>query len=124
MRLAPVAIRFLRDRDAALSVAEAQTRTTHGSPATIAASRAIAELLVEAIAGTPFPELLSSRAAAVEGSWRGVHRDAIQGSHGRPPLRGRQRRIVAGRCCPPWRCPLEELRPEPYSPGIPREAQS
>ena len=80
MRLAPAAIRFWRDHDAALQAAEWQTRTTHGSPATIAASRSLAALLAEAIAGTPLPELLENPAADIEGGWRGLHRDAIEGS--------------------------------------------
>lgn len=80
MRLSPVAIRHWRDRDTMLRVAGLQTRTTHGSPATLAASRALADLLAQAIAGTPLPELLSSPAARIEGGWRGLHRDGIEGS--------------------------------------------
>lgn len=81
MRLAPVAIRHWPDRERLLRVAELQTRTTHGSPATIHASRTYAELLANAIAGASLPEILASPAAdRIEGGWRGLHRDAIEGS--------------------------------------------
>ena len=81
MRLAPVALRHWRDRQALLRTADLQTRTTHGSPATLAASGVFAELLADAIAGTPLPEILSSPASeSIQGAWRGLHRDAIRGS--------------------------------------------
>lgn len=81
MRLAPVSIRHWRDRDSLLRVAGLQTCTTHGSPATIAASRGFAEMLAEAIAGTRLPEILASTVAdGIEGGWRGLHRDVIAGS--------------------------------------------
>lgn len=80
MRLSPVAIRHWRDRDAACAVAAQQTRTTHGSPPTLAASRCFVDLLSQAIAGTPLPNLLASPAGSIEGGWRGLHRDEIEGS--------------------------------------------
>ena len=81
MRLAPVAIRHWRDRDALQAVAALQTRTTHGSPATMAASALFADLLADAIAGASLPEVLASPAAGrIEGGWRGLHRDGIEGS--------------------------------------------
>ena len=81
MRLAPVALRHWRDREALLRVADLQTRTTHGSPATLAASGIFAALLADAIAGLPLPELLASQAAdRIEGGWRGLHRDAVFGT--------------------------------------------
>ena len=80
MRLAPVAIRFWRDRDVAVDLAEWQTRTTHGSPATISASQAFVDLLVRAIGGALLPDLLASPAADIEGGWRGLHRDVVEGS--------------------------------------------
>ncbi len=81
MRLAPVAIRHWRDRDALQAVAAAQTRTTHGSPATLAASAVLADLLADAIAGLSLPEVLASPAAGrIEGGWCGLHRDGIEGS--------------------------------------------
>ena len=81
MRLAPVAIRHWRDRDALQAVAAVQTRTTHGSPATLAASAIFADLLADAIAGASLPEVLASAAAGrIEGGWCGLHRDAVEGS--------------------------------------------
>ena len=81
MRLAPVAIRHWRDRAALQTVAAAQTRTTHGSPATLTASAVFADLLADAIAGASLPEVLASPAAGrIEGGWRGLHRDAVEGS--------------------------------------------
>lgn len=81
MRLAPVAVRHWRDRDTLLRVAELQTRTTHGSTMTLAASRILAELLADAIAGARLEMILASSAAdAIEGGWSGLHRDAIAGT--------------------------------------------
>ena len=81
MRLAPVAIRHWRDRDALQAVAALQTHTTHGSSATLAASAVFADMLADAIAGASLPEVLASPAAGhIEGGWRGLHRDAIEGS--------------------------------------------
>lgn len=81
MRLAPVAIRHWRDPDTLQAVAALQTRTTHGSPATLAASAVFADLLADAIAGASLPEVLASPAAQrIEGGWHGLHRDAIEGS--------------------------------------------
>ena len=51
MRLAPVAIRHWRDRAMLQAVAAVQTRTTHGSMPTLAASGVFADLLADAIAG-------------------------------------------------------------------------
>lgn len=81
MRLAPVSIRHWRDRNGLLRVADLQTRTTHGSPPTIKASRTFAQLLADAIAGTPLAEILAGPVAdGIEGGWRGLHRDAIAGT--------------------------------------------
>ena len=81
MRLAPVAIRHWRDREALQAIAALQTRTTHGSPATLAASAVFADLLADAIAGASLSEVLASPAAGrIEGGWRGLHRDVIEGS--------------------------------------------
>jgi ADP-ribosylglycohydrolase len=81
MRLAPVAIRHWRDREEMGRVAQVQTRTTHGSPATMATACGFAKLLARAIAGEALPEILASPAAgAIQGGWRGMHRDAIEGS--------------------------------------------
>ena len=81
MRLAPVAIRHWRDRELLQQVAALQTCTTHGSPATLAASAVFADMLADAIAGASLPEVLASPAAErIEGGWRGLHRDAVEGS--------------------------------------------
>lgn len=81
MRLSPVAIRHWCDRETLHRVAELQTRTTHGSPETINASRLMADLLADLIAGKSLTDVLASPAAeAVDGGWRGLHRDVIRGS--------------------------------------------
>ncbi len=81
MRLAPVAIRHWRKRDALQAVAAMQTLPTHGSPATLAASTVFADLLANAIAGLSLPEVLASPVAErIEGGWCGLHQDAIEGS--------------------------------------------
>ncbi len=81
MRLAPVAVRHWRDREVLQQVAALQTRTTHGSPATLAASAVFADMLADAIAGASLPEVLASPAAGrIEGGWRGLHRDVVEGS--------------------------------------------
>ena len=79
MRLAPVAIRHWRDREALARVADRQTRTTHGSPETLAASAAFASMLADAIEGMELGAILAGPAAAGI-DWRGLHRDAIEGS--------------------------------------------
>jgi ADP-ribosyl-[dinitrogen reductase] hydrolase len=81
MRFAPVAIRHWNDRALLRRVAELQTRTTHGSPATITASSIYADILADAIAGEPLPAILESSAAKrIEGGWRHLHRKTIRGS--------------------------------------------
>lgn len=81
MRLAPVAVRHWRDRDTLLRIAELQTRTTHGSAMTLTASRILAEVLADAIAGDRLDVILASPVAdAIEGGWSGLHRDAIAGT--------------------------------------------
>ncbi|MGI4939632.1 MAG: ADP-ribosylglycohydrolase family protein [Janthinobacterium lividum] len=81
MRLAPVAIRHWRNREVLQQGAALQTRTTHGSPATLAASGVLADMLADAIAGASLPEVLASPAAGrIEGGWRGLHRDVVEGS--------------------------------------------
>ena len=80
MRLSPVAIRHWQDRAELLRLAALQTRTTHGSPATLDASCRFAGMLADAIGGASLPEVLAGPDAAVEGGWRGLHRGAVQGS--------------------------------------------
>jgi len=80
MRLSPVAIRHWRNRAEMLRVAALQTRTTHGSSATLEASRRFAGLLAEAIGGASLSELLAGADADIEGGWSGLHRNSIEGS--------------------------------------------
>ena len=88
MRLAPVALRFWNDRPRLLATAAEQSRTTHGAEEAVDACRAFAELLADAIAGTPRAEILARRpfegaeavARVLAGSWRGRPRDEIRSS--------------------------------------------
>ena len=88
MWLAPVALRFRHDRPRLLAAAADQSRTTHGAEEAVDASRAFGELLADAIAGSPFSDVLAPRrftgAAAITqviaGSWRGRTRDTIRSS--------------------------------------------
>ena len=88
MRLAPVALRFWNDRRRLIDTAAEQSRTTHGAEEAVDACRAFAELLAEAIAGTPRADLLAPRpfegAPAVTGifagRWRGRRRNDIRSS--------------------------------------------
>ena len=88
MRLAPVAVRFWNDRQRLVDTAAEQSRTTHGAEEAVDACRAFAELLADAIAGSPRPALLAPRpfqgapaiAGIVAGSWRGRKRDEIRSS--------------------------------------------
>ena len=80
MRLAPVAIRHWHDRAALAEIAALQTRTTHGSPATLRASSVFATILADAISGCDLIAILSGAAAGrIEGGWHGLHRDEIEG---------------------------------------------
>ena len=88
MRLAPVALRFWQNRPRLVAAAAEQSRTTHGAEEAVDACRAFAELLAEAIAGTPRTNVLAPRpfegAAAIAqvmaGSWRGRPREKIRSS--------------------------------------------
>ena len=88
MRLAPVALRFWNDRPRLLATAAEQSRTTHGATEAVDACRAFAELLADAIAGTPRAKALAPRefegAEAIDrimaGSWRGRPRNEIRSS--------------------------------------------
>ena len=88
MRLAPVALRFWHDRPRLIAAAAEQSRTTHGAEEAVDACRAFAELLADAIAGTPRADLLSPRgfkgepaiAQIMGGSWRGRARDTLRSS--------------------------------------------
>ena len=88
MRLAPVALRFRNDRSRLIDSAADQSRTTHGAEEAVDACRAFAELLAEAIAGSPRAAVLAPRpfegapaiAGIMTGSWRGRARNEIRSS--------------------------------------------
>ncbi len=88
MRLAPVAVRYFRDRDAMRDIAARQSRTTHGAPEAVDACVAFTELLADAINGCPRSQVLRSRdwpyAGAIggimAGSWRGLARTDVRAS--------------------------------------------
>jgi ADP-ribosyl-[dinitrogen reductase] hydrolase len=89
MRLAPVAVRYRRDRDTLRRVAALQTRTTHGAAEAIDGSVLFAEMLADAIAGRPIHEILRPRPRDLAGriaeiasgsSWRSKHRKEIRGT--------------------------------------------
>lgn len=81
MRLAPVMIRHWRDRSRMQQAAELQTLTTHGSGATLKASRIFADMVADAIGGASLATILQSEAVAeIDGAWRGQPRSSIRGS--------------------------------------------
>jgi ADP-ribosyl-[dinitrogen reductase] hydrolase len=88
MRLAPVAVRFWRDRAKLRDIAARQSRTTHGAHEAVDACVAYAEALADAIEGQPMHEVLRARTEAfagriagiMAGSWRGMHRDQVKAS--------------------------------------------
>ena len=88
MRLAPVALRFRKDRSRLTDTAADQSRTTHGAEEAVDACRAFAELLSDAVAGTPRAALLAPKpfegtpavAGIMAGSWRGRARNEIRSS--------------------------------------------
>ena len=88
MRLAPVALRYWRDRDRLSLVAAEQSRTTHAAREAVDACRAFADLLAEAISGKPRRDVLAPRpfegapeiSKILGGSWRGRARHEIRSS--------------------------------------------
>ena len=88
MRLAPVAIRFWKDRIKLRDVAARQSKTTHAAPEAVAACVAFAEMLADAIEGRSRSDVLRIRPEAyagrigeiMKGSWRGKKRDQIRAS--------------------------------------------
>jgi ADP-ribosyl-[dinitrogen reductase] hydrolase len=88
MRLAPVAVRYWRDREKLRAVAALQSRTTHGAREAVSACVAYAELLADAIAGEPRQSVLAPRSGdyaaklgeILQGSWRGKARDQVASS--------------------------------------------
>ena len=88
MRLAPVAVRFWNERARLIDTAADQSRTTHGAEEAVDACRVFAELLADAIAGSPRTAVLAPKpfegapavASIVAGSWRGRRREEIRSS--------------------------------------------
>ncbi len=88
MRLAPVALRYRVDRSQLDFCAAEQSRTTHAAEEAVDACRAFAEMLADAIAGSPRADLLAPRhfdgapavARVLGGSWRGKARHEISSS--------------------------------------------
>lgn len=88
MRLAPVAVRYWRDRPALRDSAARQSLTTHGAAEAVDACVAYSEMLADAIEGAPLSVVLGNRAAnysgtipqIVGGSWRGRARNTIRAS--------------------------------------------
>jgi ADP-ribosyl-[dinitrogen reductase] hydrolase len=90
MRLAPVPIYFANDANDAVSYCEEQSRTTHGAPECLEASRLFGEILVRALRGSDDkraillgsePQQYSAKIRAVaEGSYFEKREDRIRGS--------------------------------------------
>lgn len=86
MRLAPIAVRFWRDRKQLRDAAARQSKTTHGASEAVDACVAYAEMLADAIEGAPRSTVLRSRdndysgaiASIVAGSWQGKTRKIIR----------------------------------------------
>jgi ADP-ribosyl-[dinitrogen reductase] hydrolase len=88
MRLAPVAIRFWRDRERLRDAAARQSRTTHAAPEAVDACVLFAEMLADAIEGWPRSEVLRNRSgefagrigSIAGGAWRGKERRDVYAS--------------------------------------------
>jgi ADP-ribosyl-[dinitrogen reductase] hydrolase len=88
MRLAPVAVRYWKDRDQLKDVAARQSKTTHAAPEAVDACVYYAGLMADAIEGRPAAEILTPGgghyagkiADIARGSWRGKSRHAIAAS--------------------------------------------
>jgi ADP-ribosyl-[dinitrogen reductase] hydrolase len=88
MRLAPVAVRFWKDRPKLRDVAARQSKTTHAASEAIDACIVFAEMLADAIEGRPRSAVLAPRtgpfagkiATIMSGSWRGKARSEIKSS--------------------------------------------
>jgi ADP-ribosyl-[dinitrogen reductase] hydrolase len=88
MRLAPVAIRYWKNRAALHDAAALQSRTTHAAPEAVDACVVFADRLADAIEGKQRSEFLGARVvdlspkiAAIEaGTWRGKRRDDVRSS--------------------------------------------
>lgn len=88
MRLAPIPIRYWRDRPRLRDAAARQSKTTHAAPEAVDACVVYAEMIADAIEGKPRSAVLAARAgdwsgtiAAINaGSWRGKARREINAS--------------------------------------------
>ena len=88
MRLAPVAIRFHRDRVKLRDAAARQSKTTHAAPEAVDACVVYAEMLADAIEGQPVSAVLNGQQTdwagtitkIATGSWRGKPRHQIRAS--------------------------------------------
>lgn len=89
MRLAPVAVRYWRDRPALRDAAARQSKTTHAAAEAVDACVAYAGILADAIEGRPRSEVLAASsdlawaggvADVMAGSWRGKRRDRVNAS--------------------------------------------
>jgi ADP-ribosyl-[dinitrogen reductase] hydrolase len=69
MRLAPVALFFAADPEAAIERSAASSRTTHGAVTAVDACRHLGALLVGAVSGVSKEELLSERFSPVAEYW-------------------------------------------------------
>ena len=86
MRLAPVAIRYWRDRVKLRDVAARQSKTTHAAREAVDACVAFAEMLADAIEGKPKSIIMRTRendyagqiGKIIGGLWRGKSRQAIK----------------------------------------------
>jgi ADP-ribosylglycohydrolase len=95
MRLAPVPLAYARHLEAAIELAAASARTTHGHPGAVDATRYLAALTLAALGGVGREEVLAGKGpAAVLGMLDGLHpevRAVAEGSfrHKQPPaIRG------------------------------------
>lgn len=87
MRLAPIALRWFRNREKAIAAAREQSITTHAAPESVEGCALLADYLVDAIhTGDPtvFDRPRSNPVATIDaigqGGWRGKPRDEIHSS--------------------------------------------
>lgn len=81
MRLAPVPVRFWRDRERMRRVAEDQARTTHGAEEARRYAVLLADIVAEGIEGRPLKDILEGEAAReVRGFRPGQPRAEVRGT--------------------------------------------
>jgi ADP-ribosyl-[dinitrogen reductase] hydrolase len=86
MRLSPAAVRYFHDKGRLSEIARRQSVVTHGAVEAVDACVAFADVLADAIIGTPKADLLKPRsrnvapavADIISGSWHSKSRDEIQ----------------------------------------------